>query len=150
MRFKIMFSVLVIGATLAVPFSKGQSVNGKGPESQDRRLAVDLVRAINTAEMAYRDRSGGSFAGWAGISASPEFTSAIARSSHGEPKFKNVNLSSPGEILPGWGLRLTLSEDRKSYTVILVNTADQCSYSLTSDQEGIIREGRAIGCSNSK
>lgn len=150
MRFKAAASILVLASTAIVPAGKGQSASGNGPELQQRRLAVDLVRAINTAEMAYRDRSGGSFAGWAGISASPEFNTAITRSTHGDSKYKNVNLASPSEILPGWALRLTLSEDRKSYAVILIDTADQCSYSLMSDQEGIIREGRTIGCTNSK
>jgi len=150
MRLAVIGNVLVFGAVASLALSQGPPASTHGPEFQERRLAVDLIRAVNTAEMAYRSHSGGLFAGWASISTTPEFTSLTSRLSRGEPELKEINLSSPEEILPGWRLRFTLSDDRKSYTVVVINTADRCLHALMSDQDGIIWEGQSIGCPESK
>ena len=43
---------------LALPFitleNHDQTSEAQGPNQQERKLAVDLVRTVNTAEMAYR------------------------------------------------------------------------------------------------
>lgn len=150
MHFRIVNICLILTAALPFSAAKGQAAKADGPDLEQRKLAVSMVRAINTAEMAYRNHAGGAFAGWADLSGSSELDGSLTRLSRGEPKLKNANLSSPDEILPGWRLRLTVSEDHKSYTIMLINTLDRCSHIIVSDQDGIIREGSAIGCPSSR
>ena len=97
--------------------------------------------------MAYRDKEGGSFAEWNALSASQGFKQAIDNFSRDVSGLKDLDLSAPAEITPGWRLRLTVSLDKQSYVVIVTSKADKdCSYALVSDEEGVIREARAIGC----
>jgi hypothetical protein len=149
MYLRITSAYLILVAALGFSLAKGQVASGNGPEPEQRSLAVNFIRAINTAEMANRGHSH-EFTGWTDISVSAEFKNLLTRLSRREPQLKSANLSSPDEILPGWRLRLTLSEDHKSYVVMLINTSDQCSYAVVSDQEGIIREATAIGCPSSR
>ena len=146
MRSRFLRSVLALGIVLLFAVSGVQATSNEESEFHQRRIAVDLLRAINTAEIAYRTQSRGSFGDWSDISATQQFKNALERLSHAEPALKNANLASPDSLLPGWKLRLVLSGDRKSYAVMVINTADECSYALISDQEGVIREGRVTGC----
>jgi len=119
----------------------------QGPDMQEKKLLVNLVRVINTAQMTYRDKDGGSFAEWDALIASPGFKQAISQFSGSSPKLKDLNLSAPTNIMMGWRLRLTVSLDRKSYVVTLNSTSEkECSYAVVSDEEGLIREARVIGC----
>ncbi len=140
---------------LALPFitleNHDQTSEAQGPNQQERKLAVDLVRTVNTAEMAYRAQSAGSFAPWAALTASRGFAQAVNRFSQGDIKLKHVNFNDPSEIMTGWRLRLTVSSDNRFYSVLLADTSDKhCAYALVSDEEGIIREAMAMGCSMSK
>ena len=153
MRFRLATagSLLIVSLTVGGSPNKGQDQNHsstvRGPDKQERPFAVNLVRAINTAEMAYRDKEGGSFAEWNALSASQGFKQAIDNFSRDVPRLKDLDLSAPTEITPGWRLRLTVSLDKQSYVVVLTSKSDKdCSYALVSDEEGVIREARAIGC----
>jgi hypothetical protein len=121
-----------------------------GPDMQEKRLLVNLVRVINTAQMTYRDTEGGSFAEWNALVASQGFKKAIDQFSRSSPRLKDLNFGAPTEIVSGWRLRLTVSQDKKSYSIALTSKSDkECSYSVVSDDEGSIREARIIGCSES-
>jgi hypothetical protein len=119
----------------------------QGPSTEEKRLVVNLVRVINTAQMTYRDKDGGSFAEWDALVPSQGFKKAIDQFSRSTPKLKELNLSAPTNIMVGWRLRLTVSLDRRSYVVALANKSEkECSYEIVSDEEGLIREARVIGC----
>jgi len=121
-----------------------------GPDMQEKRLLVNLVRVINTAQMRYRDKDGRSFAEWNALIASQGFKEAIDQFSRSSPGLKDLNLGTPTEIASGWRLRLTVSQDKKSYSIALTSKSDKgCSYAVVSDDEGLIREARIIGCSES-
>ena len=98
--------------------------------------------------MRYRDKDGGSFAEWNALIASQGFKEAIDQFSRSSPGLKDLNLGTPTEIASGWRLRLTVSQDKKSYSIALTSKSDKgCSYAVVSDDEGLIREARIIGCS---
>ncbi len=119
----------------------------QGPDMQEKRLLINLVRVINTAQMRYRDKDGGSFAEWDALVASQGFKEAIDQFSRSSPRLKDLNLGAPLEIMSGWRLRLTVSQDKKSYSIVLTDKSDKdCSYAVVSDDEGLIREARIIGC----
>jgi hypothetical protein len=140
----------MLWSVLALPVGTCQAAADDKPDLAERRLAVNLIRAINTAEMAYRGRQGkGLCGGWKDISVIPEFTTLWDRLSRRDARLKNANLFSPDELLPSWRLRLMVSEDGKSFVVTLINTKDECSPAFSSDEEGPIREGATIGCSAS-
>jgi hypothetical protein len=90
--------VVVTALFIMVLGNLGQTPVAQGPDYQERKLAVDLVRVINTAQMTYRDRSSGIFADWADLSRSQGFVQAIDRFSHGDPKLKDVRLEDSSEI----------------------------------------------------
>ncbi len=122
------------------------ATNGDKPDATERKLVVNLVRVINTAELVYRQHEGnGSYTDWSNLIVSPAFKTILTRFSTDDAKLKDVNPSA-SEILPGWRLRLTVSEDHQSYTLVLMSTTDDCGYVLTTDEGGTIREGSAIAC----
>jgi len=142
----VVFLLLVM--TVVAAGIQSQPPPGQGQSLQERTVVVDLVRVINTAEMGYKTRSGGSFAGWTELSGSKEFAKAFERFSHSDPKLKDINVKAAPEVISGWRLRLTISSNAKSYFVVVSDAADiQCSYAVISDEEGLIRQARAIGCS---
>lgn len=151
------FRSIAVSSLLASHLMMGGGIPGygqirpsetQGPDTQEKRLLVNLVRTINTAEMTYRDADGGSFAEWNALVASQGFKQAIDQFSRSSPELKDLNLNAPADIVSGWRLRLTISQDKKSYSIALISKSDRkCSYAIVSDDEGLIREAAIIGCS---
>jgi hypothetical protein len=110
-------------------------------------LAINLLRAINTAEADYRIKHG-TYAAWKTLAASGEFLDkGLQQMALDEPQFADVKLSNGPDILPGWRLRLGLLDDGKGYDVLLEDTTDNtCGYSAGSDERGVIRQSKAIDC----
>jgi hypothetical protein len=51
------------------------------------------------------------------------------------------------EIVPGWKLRLTISNDGKSYDALVEDATDaKCGYAGVTDERSIIRESEFISC----
>lgn len=146
MRLKLMTMAVILALSSAAVMSQNQQ-GAKGP-GQQAKLAVNLVRVVNTAEMAYRTQSPGSFADWADLAKSPGFAKAVDHFSHASPRLKDIRLENPVDVTPGWHLRLITSLDRKSYVIVLLNKSDRCSGFL-SDEGGVIRRVAAMGCSPS-
>jgi len=116
-------------------------------ERERRSLAVNIVRAINTAEANYK-KSNGVYATWdmllghgdfseSGTKWAPESFPTVAHAMYG-----------PGpEIVPGWKLRLNLSKDGVSYDLILEDVTDpKCGYAVVSDDRGVVRQGKSVDC----
>lgn len=112
-----------------------------------RSLAVNLLRAINTAEMNYR-LNHGSYAPWDVLLTSQEFTNVGMKwAAKNDPQLAELQLSKGPETLPGWSLRLDLNATGKGYDVILEDTTDKtCGYAAITDERGLIRQSKAIGC----
>lgn len=146
MSFK---KLLTLGLILAVPsvVVKGRNQDNTGqqqPDPKERTAAVNLVRALNTAEMAYRDQSRGSFADLNGLTQSRALAEALDRFSRSSPMLKDIKLST-AEVMRGWKLRLLVSSDKKSYLIVLLSS-DKC-VGFESDEEGTIRKVSSAGCS---
>jgi|GEM_PF-3474164 ABC-type siderophore export system fused ATPase/permease subunit len=134
---------------LLFAFISLSSAVGRIPEQSGKQSAVDLIRAINTAEHAY-SRHQHYFANWSELSKSEELKAAIQHFHLADSGLVTAKLSdSYSSILPGWTLRLTVSEDRKSYAVFITdNTTEKCPLSFQSDEGGIIRQATELGCTS--
>jgi hypothetical protein len=142
--------LLTLCATLlfAAPTpAQKNTVGMQDRESERRSLAVNLVRAINSAEGNYK-RNHGSYASWdillgngdfseAGTKWAPESFPAVAHAMYGRGP----------EIVPGWRIRLQLSKDGNAYDVLLEDVTDtKCGFAVFSDDRGLTRQGKFIDC----
>ena len=117
------------------------------PDHAKHSLAVNLLRAINTAEYDYHSKHG-SFASKETLLASEEFKGrGLSWAAKNDPQFANAQISSGPEVLPGWALRLNLTADAKGYDVLLQDTTDKsCGYAAYTDERGIIWQSKTIDC----
>jgi hypothetical protein len=110
-------------------------------------VAVNTLRAINTAEYEYKSVHG-TFVAWEVLMVSDQFRGRgfhLARSN--EPQLMDAHFSSKPEILPGWALHLNVSSDGKAYDVLLEDTTDKtCGYAAITNETGLIRQSKNISC----
>jgi hypothetical protein len=136
-----MLALLALGAFI-VRGNQNQGPPVQDPDYQQRNAAVNLIRAVNTAEVTYRSRDAGHFALWDDLVGSEGFKTSLA---HAPKNVKSANLSDPSNIMPGWRLRLFTSRDGEQYVVLLAATSNQC-LAFVSDDSGLIRQAETIGC----
>jgi len=110
-------------------------------------LAVNLLRAINTAEMDYKNKHG-AYASKDALLASEEFVGrGLAWAAKHDPQLANAKISNGPEILPGWSLRLNLTADGQAYDLVLEDLTDKaCGYAALTDERGVIRQSKVIDC----
>jgi hypothetical protein len=151
MRNKAIASIVVLLAlTLGVVKSlRSQSTPAKSSDAQHARnsLAINLLRAINTAEADYKIKHG-TYATWESLSASGEFLErGLKWGARNEPQLAGVKFSPAPEILPEWSLRLHVTADGKAYDLLLEDLTDKsCGYAAITDERGVIRQSKAIEC----
>jgi hypothetical protein len=151
MRYKAIAAIVVLlVVTLGIANSlRSQDAPAKPSDTDHakRSLAVNLLRAINTVEVTHKMQHG-AFLSKDDLLASEEFSSYMTRAARNNPQLAGAHLSNGPEILPGWALRLNISADGQSYDVMLEDTTDKnCGYATVTDERGVIRESKAIGCS---
>ncbi len=131
--------LLVVSAALSVVRAQDAST-AASPDQAARSFAVNLLRAVNTAENAYRYNHNGAYAPWETLVTSPEFmTKGLPWASKMDPRFATVHFSSGPNILPGWALRLDVTSS--GYDLLLEDAADKASgYAAETDERGLIRE----------
>ena len=136
--------VLVVTATER---SQDVAAQASGHEHERGSIAVNLLRAINTAEYDYRYKHGG-FVDWATLVKSEDLKlSGMQAGAQNEPQLAGVQLSEGPKILPGWMLRLNLTPDGKGYDVMLEDKTDKkCGYAALTDERAIIRQSKTIDC----
>lgn len=128
-RFQIISAVCLV---LVVLSSASRAQDQKSPNEQERRKAINLVRAINTAEVRYysgttkeANDGHGRFGSWAELCSSG--------------LVKDLQVSAGPEVIPGYRLDLLASQDGKSFIIALHDTKDGDGlFSVFSDQSGII------------
>jgi hypothetical protein len=146
----IWLALFLTGVMLAAAIPQwAQNAAAPSPADQHTRhsVAVNMLRAINTAEWEYKSRHG-SFAGWDVLVGSGEFT---GRGMHfaalNEPQLSNVQFAKLPEILPGWALRLNVTSGGKGYDVLLEDQTDKsCGYAAGTDERAVIRQSKVIDC----
>jgi hypothetical protein len=122
-RFQVISAVALLLAALSAALL---AQDRKSPNQEERRKAINLVRAINTAEVRYNtDISHGRFASWTEL-----YESGVV---------KELQVSAGPEVMPGYRLDLLASPDGKSFMLALHDRRDGDGlFSVFSDQTGII------------
>jgi hypothetical protein len=151
MRTRIIFCgavFLFLTLTTAMP-QFGQNAKNEPPDADQARhmIAISLLRAINTLEAALRMQNG-SYATWNDLLSSQEFTEDMAKciTESGMP-LEGAHFAKSPEILPGWSLRLNLTDGGKGYDLLLEDTTDKaCGYAAGTDERGLIRQSKSIAC----
>lgn len=125
-----LFSAIALACSLA-----GIAAAASQPSTDDeRRAAITVMRAINTAEHAVK-RSTGKFVALDAILDHP----AMAR--------VRANIAADGTRLMHQGaqLRLALNQDALGYQVMVVPAAT-CGTAAFSDEGGMIYTGKVLDC----
>ena len=142
--------VLCAGMLLAGPNAWAQKKGS--PTMQDRQreqhsLAFNIVAAINAAEANSKQKTG-AYVTWETLFNAGEFTDAGTKwAPESVPTVKHAMYGPGPEIVPGWKLRLIISKDGKTYSLLLEDANDpKCHYAVVSDDRGIIRQSRSIDC----
>jgi hypothetical protein len=140
-------TILLLSFLLGFPFSQyAQNAPPQDDNSQHAKhsLGVNFLRAINTAEMAYRDKHG-SFASWFTLQASVNFALKGAAGQESQSRFVVAGDPQVSPDPPGWNLRFNLTADGQGYDVLLEDTNDkEHGYALLTDERGLIRECKAL------
>ena len=140
-------ATLLFSFLLGFPFRhNAQDTPAQADNSQhaNRSQAIGLLRAINTAEMAYRNEHG-MFASWptllvAGSLQTEQSAGRQVRLADG----RHVLLAD-SQIPSGWKLRFNLTADGQGYDVLLEDTTDEeQGYAVLTDESGLIRECKAL------
>jgi hypothetical protein len=129
--FQIISGVVLLLVALS---AASRAQEQKSPSQEERAKAINLVRAINTAEVRYNmdPNSGhGSFASWTEL--------------YGSGLMKDLQVSPGPEVMPGFHLEVLASSDGKSFLVSLHDTKDGDGlFSVFSDASGIIYMGAPL------
>ncbi len=131
--------------TRLVAVAQDAPEKGKVESDYDRRmLALNVVRLINTAELAYR-RERGQYASWEELYSSTALEQA--RQTFTSRGNTTATLASGAEVIPGFELRLVTKPDGSGYNLSLKDIQDKnCGVSFFSDERGLIDQGKNIGC----
>jgi hypothetical protein len=130
-----------------VAHAQKKSAAPEDRESERHSLAVGIVRSINTAEAQYKP-SHGVFATWDNLISNGDFSESGTKwSPPSLPTVAHAMYSAGPEIVPGWKLRLHLSNDGHVYDLRLEDVNDsKCGYAVISDDTGIVRQSKTIDC----
>jgi hypothetical protein len=142
--------IVLAGFLAALPWAHAQKKGSPGMpdrERERRSLAINVVRAINTAEANYK-KSHGVCADWETLLGNGDFTETGTKwAPESFPTVAHAMYSRGPEIVPGWKLRLVLSKDGSGYDLLLEDATDpKCRYAVVSDERGLIRQSKAIDC----
>ena len=150
MRTRIVFLGVVVVAMMlgaAIP-QYGQNAAAPASDAENARhlLAVDILRSINTAEVLYQSGHG-SYATWDDLLASKEFAEYEKECLANITELAAAHFTKGPEILPGWTLRLNVTQDGQGYDLLLEDATDKkCGYAAATDERGVIRQSKCIDC----
>ena len=150
MREKSRFVGLLFGLLLLYqPLSPAQKNNSAlvQNEQERRSFAQNLARAINAAEADYF-KTHQAYASWDTLMGLGDFSQSGTRfASPDFPTVAHALYCSGPEIVPGWRLRLHLSNKDKAYDVLIADVNDlKCGYAVMTDERGKIRRGNFVEC----
>jgi hypothetical protein len=118
-----------------------------GRELQRRSFALNFLRALNSAEQDFKKKHT-TFGNWDALLAEGYFTEKGTKWGSADfPTVTQAMYSRGTEIVPGWKLRLTISNGGKSYDALVEDATDaKCGYAGVTDERGMIRESEFISC----
>lgn len=127
-RFLTMFGFACVLATI------GLAAAQPSPDDQ-RRAAITLMRAINTAENAVKHGGAGKYVHLAELLEHP----AMARVK------SDIVIKGATATHQGATIRLALSTDATQYQVAVV-PGETCGWAAFSDERGLIYAGKVLDC----
>ncbi len=141
----LLLNLLLVFAVQAAP--QKSSLPASSRENERRSFAVNLLRAINNAEVDYKKKHA-TFANWETLLGDGYFGDSGTKFVSEEfPTVAHALYSRGPEIVPGWKLRLNISNSGKSYDVLLEDVTDpKCGYAGLMDDRGLIRQSKYIDC----
>jgi hypothetical protein len=116
-------------------------------ERERRSFAQNLVKAINAAEADHRKKHA-VYANWDTLVGIGDFSSSGTKWAPADfPAVAHALYGSGAEIVPGWRLRLHVSNGDKAYDLLLEDVTDpKCGYAVITDERGLIRQGKSVDC----
>ncbi len=141
----LFLNLLFVFAVNAGPQKSAPILNSH--ENERRSFAINLLRAINISELDYQKKHG-TYTNWDGLLADGYFDhSGTKYVSQDFPTVAHALYGRGPEIVPGWKLRLNISNNGKSYDALLEDVTDpKCGYAGVTDERGVIRQSKAIDC----
>jgi len=147
--FKLLAVLALLSVLALAVFVRAQkpSIGVADRERERRSLAVNITRAINSAEADYL-RKHETFATWDTLFGNGDFTESGTKwAPESFPTVAHAMYGRGREIVPGWKLRLNISNNGKSYDLLLEDATDpKCLFAIVSDDRGVIRQSKAIDC----
>jgi hypothetical protein len=135
-----------VGA-LGTHAQKNQTTSQVNRDQERRSFAINLVRAINTAETNYK-KSHDAFANWETLVGNGDFSESGTKwASESFPTVAHALYGRGPEIVPGWKLRLQVAGSGSGYDLLLEDVNDsKCGYAVLSDERGLLRQSRFVEC----
>lgn len=145
----IFFLFLLFVTLAAAPQSSSQKIAPLPAtrENERRSFAINVLRAINHAELDYKTKHG-AYANWQTLVGEGYFGESGTKFSSEEfPTVAHALYGLGPEIVPGWKLRLNISNNGKSYDALLEDVTDpKCRYAGITDERGVIRQSKTTDC----
>ena len=141
-------ALLALGVALGATARPQQPSPGIGDRERERRsFAINLVRAIQKAELDFKSKHA-IYANWDALFSNSYFTSNGTKwASPDFPTVAQALYGSGPEIAPGWRLRLTVSHSGNAYDLLLEDVNDpKCGYAVLTDERGTIRQAKSVEC----
>jgi hypothetical protein len=136
--------VLLTGAPTS---QKAQEVPTAAEKSEQLRhqFALNVVRAINTAEAVDHTKFG-SYSEWpALLSNHADYFNQLVSVHRAEPP--DASFGDLPEVLPGWNLRMNIHADGQGYDLLLRDMTDKkCGYAVVTDEHAVIRQSKTVDC----
>jgi hypothetical protein len=145
------FFLLFLAVLAAAPPALSQKAGPPTLTSHDNErqsFAINVLHAINNAEFDYKTKHG-TYATWQTLVAEGDFNEHGTKFISEDAAYTAAHaLYGLGpEIVPGWKLRLNISNNGKSYDAQLEDVTDpKCNYAAVTDERGVIRQSKSIAC----
>ena len=136
-RIGVLLALLL--GSLAPQFAQNAPAGPEKPDAERHWTAINLIRAINTAEVLELQVYG-SFAPWETLlTHHTEYIEKCARQS-------GVRLGLMPEVLPGWTMRLNVRSDGRAYDLMFRDLASkqELPYGAYSNESGIIWDAAPV------
>ena len=141
-------ALIALGLGLCATARPQNPSPGIGDREQQRRsFAINLVRAIQQAQLDFKSKHA-VYANWDSLIGNGYFTSTGTKwSSSDFPTVAQALYGSGPEIVPGWRLRLNVSHSGSAYDLLLEDVTDpKCGYAALTDERGTIRQAKSLEC----
>jgi type II secretory pathway pseudopilin PulG len=144
-----LLSLILILVAIALPArpQKAPPLPSSSRENERRSFATNVLRAINSSELDYKTKHG-SYANWNALLSNGYFSEAGTKFiSQDFPTVAHALYGSGPEIVPGWRLRLNISNNGQSYDALLEDVTDpKCGFAGLTDDRGVIRQSKSVDC----